>query len=111
MINITLFNSEKLDKCKIILKIRKENNLRLSDRIVPDTADNDHGYHITCYRRFTALSENHRKSNDKIENKVLRSDTSLHGIKLTVCIFPKKYLFCGMEKKKSKRSRASLCKC
>ena len=38
--------SEKLDKYKIILEIRT------SHKIVPDTADNDHGYHIICWKIY-----------------------------------------------------------
>ena len=49
MINI---NSEKLDKYKIILEIRKQNILRHSHKTVPDTAENDHGYHIICLKIY-----------------------------------------------------------
>ena len=49
MINII---SEILDKYKIILEIRKEIILRHFHKIVPDTADNDHGYHIICWKIY-----------------------------------------------------------
>ena len=53
------FTACSLQKCKNIITIRREkkdNHFNL-----PDCVDNSHGYHMLCYRNFTALSENDRK--------------------------------------------------
>ena len=41
------------------------------------------------------------KSNGKMENKVLRSNTSLHEIRLSIGILRKKCLFCEMGRKRA----------
>lgn len=52
---VLLFNDEKLEKCKIILHVRINNNLKYSEVVFPNDVDSEVGYHVKCYRKFTAV--------------------------------------------------------
>lgn len=58
--NIIIFNNSSLSKCKTILTIRKESELKYCNIELPDKISEIHGYHISCYRKFSALSHAHR---------------------------------------------------
>lgn len=51
---IILFSEETLKKCQTVLKIRKKNNLKYKDIILPDEYT-ENGYHRECYKAFTGL--------------------------------------------------------
>lgn len=53
-INLILFTEETLKKCKLILKCRKEHNLKHKDVTLPDELF-ESGYHRHCYKSFTGL--------------------------------------------------------
>lgn len=55
--------SEKEDifkKCQNTLNLRKMKNLKYKDLNLNLNDFNDNGYHLSCYRKFTALSATHR---------------------------------------------------
>ena len=65
--HVVLFNNSSLSKCQEILKARRDQNLKYSIVELPEVPDNIHGYHIPCYRRFTALSKSQR---DKMQRAI-----------------------------------------
>lgn len=58
---VRLFTSDTLQKCINILKIRKENNLKFFDVILPSSVNTNEGYHTKCYSSFTALMNKYKK--------------------------------------------------
>ena len=57
--DILLFHDESIKKCNLVLKIRKEENLKYADVPIHQINAND-GYHLCCYKRFVALPKSHR---------------------------------------------------
>ena len=124
--NILLFNNESLKKCKIVLKIRQDANLKYSNVTLPEAVNLKDGYHLQCYKKFSALSKCHRekmKQMQEAENELeietidlndeeLREDeentadrtmrSSLRSLKSvnTAGIFPSLCLFCEKSRKK-----------
>ena len=63
---ILLFKEE--SQC--ILEIRKQDNLKYAAVILPESIESKTGYHLLCYRKFTALSKSQRnKLQEMIEMK------------------------------------------
>lgn len=60
---IVQFDEEKFKKCTEILAIRKTRNLAFGDLILPVNLSEHEGYHVECYRKFTALAKKYRESN------------------------------------------------
>ena len=52
---IVLFADDSLEKCRKILEVRKLEKRKYMDVCVPSFVDENSGYHMDCYRRFTAL--------------------------------------------------------
>ena len=52
---IVLFADDSLEKCRKILEVRKLEQRKFMDDCVPSSVDENSGYHMDCYRRFTAL--------------------------------------------------------
>lgn len=63
------FSKDIFTKCQAILKIRKENDLSMSDVKLTEQTSSASKYHSKCYRAFSALSKNYRekKENDSSE--------------------------------------------
>ena len=59
---VICFKDDKLAKCKEILMLRKQKNLKYADISLPTVVDSIHGYHHECYRKFTALPKAHRSA-------------------------------------------------
>lgn len=59
---LTTFSKSLLEKCKNILKIRKNNDLSMKDAKVPVEINNVQKYHLKCYRLFTALPKKYRSN-------------------------------------------------
>ena len=59
---IVLFSSSGLQKCKEIRSIRRSKNLKYKNVTLPEQIGGLKGYHMTCYRRFTALSKEYKKA-------------------------------------------------
>ena len=102
---ITLFNKHILVKCKEILIVRKEQKLKYSNIELPIEVDCFNGFHIDCYRKFTALSKYQReklltskKSNDyeacMSTNRLMCSDISSPKPSTSSGVFQKLCLFC-----------------
>lgn len=53
-LNLTLFTEETLQKCRTVLKHRKEHNLKFKDVFLPVNFF-ESGYHRQCYKSFTEL--------------------------------------------------------
>lgn len=55
------FTTSTLNKSKSILKIRKENNLKFNDIILPEEVNDNTGYHVKCYKNFLAVMKKYRQ--------------------------------------------------
>ncbi|KAK0180696.1 hypothetical protein PV327_003054 [Microctonus hyperodae] len=70
--NLILFTKETLKKCRVILKHRKEHNLKFKDVILPvDLYDN--GYHRNCYKSFTGLMKKYYLPKSDVQSTQLKS--------------------------------------
>ena len=101
--NITLFDERTLEKCIDILTIRREKHLKYNETILPANPNHVSGFHMECYRKFTAIGKNHvvpkKDSNasdsEKPRKAATRSSTnnvqpeSNSGVLPHVCIFCK----------------------
>ena len=72
--------------------------------MLPSYIDDIHGFHMSCYRKFTALSKTRRKNNNDSCNKddrptrITRSNLTSPAISSRMGIFPKVCLFCNKER-------------
>ena len=71
---VILFNESSLLKCQEILSLRKGQDLKYSTFELRAKMDKSHGYHMECYRKFTALSKAQREKIDCLKNT--RTDCS-----------------------------------
>lgn len=72
---VILFNEETFKKCNDVLKARKGNNLKYKDIILPSNVGvSADGYHMKCYRNFTALKAKYYDKQQK-PAKELKSST------------------------------------
>ena len=99
------FNPTSLNKCQEALLVRKECHLKYENCTLPSDCNTRLGYHMECYRKFTALGRIHHpnaysfsESLPVTENRSTRSsstnDTNRIGIYGTKCII------CDQERKK-----------
>ena len=66
---IIIFKPETLRRCEDILSFRKQQQLKYYNKVtLPTALDDSSGYHISCYRRFVALSEAQRKRFNEISS-------------------------------------------
>ena len=65
---VILANASSLLKCQEISSLRKGQGLKYSTFELPATVDKSHGYHMECYRKFTALSKAQREKLDCLKN-------------------------------------------
>ena len=119
--DVVLFNNSSLSKCQEILKVRRDQNLKYSTVELPEVPDNIHGYHMPCYRRFTALSKCQRdimqravkidiNNSNPIEEPTDQSGFSLMTKRSEIKspkpsrigTFPSLCLFCNQSRKKVK---------
>ena len=118
--SIVLFNSNSLKKCQSILKARQIQNLKYSDVKLPVSIDSAMGYHMTCYRRFVALSKVQRgkmEEAEKLEGQscgsnvqnsdehivpkwIVRSTIKSPKPSQSTGVFPKVYLLCNQSRKR-----------
>ena len=63
--NVLLFNENTLSGRKFVLTIRKSEEPKYSSIVLLESIETDRGYHLVCYRRFIALSQQQR---EKMEN-------------------------------------------
>ena len=63
---IILFREETLEKCKFILALRKQHNLKYKSVVLPVAVDSFYRFHLDCCKRFTVLSATLRKDKDSI---------------------------------------------
>ena len=110
--SVILFKESTLEKCKKILKLRKDCSLKYANVILPAATNGISGFHMDCYRRFIALPKNARsnvqvKMNDT--EKSLNTEKppmtrSSHGAyptpSKTTGVFPKACIFCNRLRKK-----------
>ena len=75
---IILFKTGTLSKCTKILSVRKKQNLKYAEFVLPSYIDDIRGFHMSCYRKFTALCLFCNKERKKIkekEQKVINVET------------------------------------
>ena len=122
---ILCFNVNSLKKCQDILEARKGQNLKYSSFILPEKVDNTHGYHLSYYRRFVALSKAQRmkmesmvtqdslqdcststetseKQDEPESTRTTRSEITSPKPSSRTGIFPNACLFCDQARKKVK---------
>lgn len=58
---LILFTEHTFKKSSDVLRIRKDNELKFQDVILPPAIDATHGYHPKCYKNFTALMSKYIK--------------------------------------------------
>ena len=107
---ITIFNQDSLRKCQDILKIRKRNKLKYHDQVaLPTIQDSFHGYHMSCYRRFVALSQSQRsriesaaKEKEPEITRLTRASSDIINGSSSAGIFKPVCLFCQQSRKRLK---------
>ncbi|KAG8177890.1 hypothetical protein JTE90_001721 [Oedothorax gibbosus] len=67
-VNLILFTEETLEKCRTILKHRKEHDLKFNDVALPEDLF-ESGYHRKCYKSFTGLMKIYYSSKAAITEK------------------------------------------
>ncbi|XP_077265672.1 uncharacterized protein LOC143899325 isoform X2 [Temnothorax americanus] len=58
--NVMLFVERTLNKCKEVLKVRQDKSLTFYNVNLPLATNTIEGYHVKCYRKFTALGKRFR---------------------------------------------------
>ena len=48
---------------------QKKQNLKYAEFVLPSYIDDIHGFHMSCYRKFTVLSQTQRENNNDICNQ------------------------------------------
>ena len=103
-----LFNMESFSLCKKILQLRKDSKLKYGNVELPDDVDETHGYHMKCYKKFTALSKPQIEKLNKITggstimvsgkqktDRLLRSEVTSPVPCSSDGVFEKTCLFCA----------------
>lgn len=100
---IILFVDHVLQKCQSISKVRIKNKLKYSEVNLPSKPDTLNGYHLKCYKNFTAIMKKYVERQE-IEDPV--ASTSQEDIKLVneECFLSnqstlKGCIFCGIKRK------------
>ena len=112
-----MFNEKSLLKCSETLKTRKRLGIKYSDFELPSSVDGESGFHISCYRRFNALSQStrikiKRKSpKKKLVSCVRRSEIKSPSPATTSGVLEKLCLFCCQKSKKKNNKWYTLVNC
>ena len=113
--NILLFDENTLSKCKFVQTIRKSEELKYSSIISPELIETDRGYHLVCYRRLIALSQQQREKigeqwGSGSQNKTVLTCSGITSPKShsNAGISPKICLFCSSAQKKVKGKEQKL---
>jgi len=107
--NIASFNCNSLKKCSEILAIRRSKDLKYKNVVLPEKTGGSEGYHMSCYRRFTALNKEYMKLDPicTTVNYTTRSKTTSFSSTSTG-ILPKNCNFCGKKDKKHNNKKQPL---
>ena len=112
-----MFNEKSLLKCFETLKIGKLFGIKYSDCELPSSVDEESGFHISCYRRFNALSQYTRikikreAPKKKPVSCMRRSETKSPSPAATSGVFEKLFFFCCQKSKKKNNKRYTLINC
>ena len=105
--NILLFNENTLSERKFVPTNRKNEELKYLSIVLLESIETDRGYHIVCYRRFIALSQQQREitgeqwgSGSQNKTVLTRSGITSPKCNSNAGIFPKICLFCSSARKK-----------
>jgi len=55
------FTDESFQKCKLMLLFRQKKNFKYCDITLNNETDKIHGYHLNCYKKFTALKQKYKE--------------------------------------------------
>ena len=86
--------------CSKIFSVRKEHNLKYEEFVLPNDIDDNHGFHMSCYHKFTTLPKTQRENNNEISNqhdqttRTMRSNLTLQATSSRTAIFPKVCFLC-----------------
>lgn len=64
------FQVEALKRCKKILKVRNEFQLKYANIHLPETPNEIQGYHAKCYKQFTAIQKKYYDKSNKINDAI-----------------------------------------
>ena len=106
---IVLFSSSGLQKCKEIRSIRRSKNLKYKNVTLPEQIGGLEGYHMTCYRCFTALSKEYTNGNtaQTSVNYTTRSQSNILS-RTSTGVLSKVCIFCEKKDKKHNNRKQSL---
>ena len=88
--------------------------LKYAEFVVPSDIDDIHGFHLSCYRKFTVLPKTQRENNNEIYNqhdqptRIMRSNLTSPATSSRTGIFPKVCLFCNKERNEIKGKEQKL---
>ena len=119
---LRLFTDDTLQKCDGALTIRKKNNLKYADVILPSNVYSNEGYHAKYYSSFTAVMKKYKKlgatsvdlpssatlsshASTSTATTTASSDAHNTEINVSVCIF------CNSARKKKKGRWENLHSC
>lgn len=71
------FTTNILDKSKSILELRKKYNLKFKDITLPVEIDDYSGYHVKCYKNFTAVMKKYHSNKLSTLSNVPPSSTGI----------------------------------
>ncbi|KAL4113704.1 hypothetical protein QTP88_017283 [Uroleucon formosanum] len=119
---VVLFNDNSKQKFSSSLKIRQKNSFKYCDVVLPEVFNSQDGYHIKCYRKFTALpstlqnqldsySHNASTSSSSVCEINTRSNQSTKLIEGNASIFKSVCIFCEKTRKKHNGKAQSLHLC
>jgi len=111
---VVLFNDNSKEKFNSSLKIRQKSSFKYCDILVPEVFNSHDGYHIKCYRKFTALPSilqnqlpNTSTSSSPVCEINTRSNQSTKLIEGNASIFKSVCIFC--EKNIMERLKSYMC--
>ena len=113
------FSEETLQKCRSILKVRQDCNLKYKDFTLPESADQCSsgifkGFHMECYKRFVGLSKAQKRKleeGNSTSSPTLRSEVGMSKPNPITGVFEKKCLFCDKARKKHNQVDQPLVTC
>lgn len=113
---VIIFNNNSYEKCLSILKIRQKNNFKYCDVVLPEVFNLSDGYHVKCYRKFTALPSTLQNQLDSslastsssVGVLSTRSNQSAKLIEGNASIFKSVCIFCEKTRKKHNGKPQSL---
>jgi len=78
---------------------------------LPDDVDTSHGYHVQCYKNFTAVPQDSKTAPDNAKAKQLRSSAPPSPALSPTGVFPVQCIFCKKVQRKKGQTEEGLMSC